>query len=220
MSFNISSIKSKPAALNNPPQSAEAFAGVMRQSITAAEPQSASSAEPTLLAQRGKSDLNVLKKIADFFKKYEPDLYAAGGTSTGLPGPSGGHFVTINSQTGRLGTFHSTPIGKPIDFGVAKLGFSVLGSLQKNPGEEGGIIDRGGASVTLTIPGKLFLLASFVSSTPTVTNFSKALATLAFDPNNQGAKELVKGEHVLPVTIAFAFLITHLAQLLVDWYKQ
>jgi hypothetical protein len=192
----------------------------MRQSITAAEPQSASSAEPTLLAQRGKSDLNVLKKIADFFKKYEPDLYAAGGTSTGLPGPSGGHFVTINSQTGRLGTFHSTPIGKPIDFGVAKLGFSVLGSLQKNPGEEGGIIDRGGASVTLTIPGKLFLLASFVSSTPTVTNFSKALATLAFDPNNQGAKELVKGEHVLPVTIAFAFLITHLAQLLVDWYKQ
>ena len=191
--------------------STDAFAAAMRQPIDAPEAKSTASVHPEFIAWANNPFSGILKKMGDFYNQYAPDLYAAGGTSTGLPGPSGGLFVTVNTRTGDIGTFHSTPIGKPINLGVGKLGFSVFGSIHKKPGAEGGINDRGGVSVTLTVPGKLFVLANIASSASTVTNFSKALATLANDPNNQGARELVKGEHVVPVTIALAFNANSLA---------
>lgn len=211
MSFDITALKSNAATLKSPPASAEAFAAAMRQPSEAAEPQSAASAEPALLAQRGNPLMNMLKKVGDFYNEFAPDAFVAGGTSTGLPGPSGGVFATLNRRTGDVGSFHALPIGKPIDLGFAKLGFSAVGTINKKPGDEGGVNDQGGVGMTLTVPGQMFLFANIRSSASTVTNFSKALATLAHDPNNQGAKELVKGEHVVPVTIGVAFNANSLA---------
>lgn len=139
-----------------------------------------------------------------FYNRFAPDLYAAGFTSKRLPGLPGGHFVTVDKR-GNLGTFHSTPIGRPIDLGVGSLGFSVLGSLSGRGGDEGGIKDTGGLSVTFTVPGKFFILGSIASGATSVSNFSNALTTLARDPNNQGAREFVKGVHTVPVTVALAF---------------